>query len=137
MRVGVRCWGLGVREKKNLDLEIDGAITGAAATPELAQVIGRMAPFGSGNPEPRFAVTDLRVVRGEVVGEGHVRVLLAGNDGARLKAIVFRGADGVLGQALLQGAGAPLHLAGNLRVDSWQDREGVQLIVDDGAPAQL
>jgi len=118
-------------------LEIDGAITGAAATPELAQVVGRMAPFGSGNPEPRFAVTDLRVVRGEVVGEGHVRLLLAGNDGARLKAIVFRAADGALGQALLGGSGAPLHLAGNLRVDSWQDREGVQLIVDDGAPAQL
>jgi single-stranded-DNA-specific exonuclease len=118
-------------------LEIDGAITGAAATPELAQVVGRMAPFGSGNPEPRFAVTDLRIVRSEVVGEGHMRLLLAGNDGGRLKAMVFRGADGTLGQALLGGNGAPLHLAGNLRVDRWQDRQGVQLIVDDGAPAQL
>ncbi len=117
-------------------LEIDGAIAGAAATPELAQMVGRLAPFGSGNPEPRFAVTDLRVVRGEVVGEGHVRLLLAGNSGARLKAIAFRSADGPLGQALLRGGGAPLHLAGNLRADNWQDREGVQLIVDDGAPAQ-
>ncbi|HZF35088.1 MAG TPA: single-stranded-DNA-specific exonuclease RecJ [Candidatus Angelobacter sp.] len=117
-------------------LEIDGAVAGAAATPELAQMVGRLAPFGSGNPEPRFAVTDLRVVRSEVVGEGHVRLLLAGNGGTRLKAIAFRSADGPLGQALLRGGGAPLHLAGNLRLDNWQDREGVQLIVDDGAPAQ-
>jgi single-stranded-DNA-specific exonuclease len=117
-------------------LEIDGAIAGAAATPELAQLVGRLAPFGSGNPEPRFAVTDLRVVRGEVVGEGHVRALLADSSGARLKAIAFRSADEPLGQALLQGSRAPLHLAGNLRLDNWQDREGVQLIVDDGAPAQ-
>jgi single-stranded-DNA-specific exonuclease len=117
-------------------LEIDGAIAGAAATPELAQMVERLAPFGSGNPEPRFAVTDLRVVRGEVVGDGHVRLLLAGNGGTRLKAIAFRSADGPLGQALLRGGGAPLHLAGNLRADNWQDREGVQLIVDDGAPAQ-
>jgi single-stranded-DNA-specific exonuclease len=117
-------------------LEIDGAIAGAAATPELAQMVERLAPFGSGNPEPRFAVTDLRVVRGEVVGEGHVRLLLAGSSGMRLKAIAFRSADGPLGQALLCGGGAPLHLAGNLRADNWQDREGVQLIVDDGAPAQ-
>ena len=117
-------------------LEIDGAIAGAAATPELAQMVERLAPFGSGNPEPRFAVTDLRVVRGEVVGDGHVRLLLAGNGATRLKAIAFRCADGPLGQALLRGGGAPLHLAGNLRADNWQDREGVQLIVDDGAPAQ-
>jgi len=65
-----------------------------------------------------------------------VRILLAGNDGSRLKAIAFRGADGPLGQALLRGGGAPLHLAGSLRSDNWQDREGVQLSVDDGAPAQ-
>jgi single-stranded-DNA-specific exonuclease len=117
-------------------LEIDGAIAGAAATPELAQTVERLAPFGSGNPEPRFAVTDLRVVRGEVVGDGHVRLLLAGNGGTRLKAIAFRSADGPLGQALLSGGGAPFHLAGNLRPDNWQDREGAQLIVDDGAPAQ-
>jgi single-stranded-DNA-specific exonuclease len=117
-------------------LEIDGAIAGAAATPELAQMVARLAPFGSGNPEPRFAVTDLRVVRGEVVGDGHVRLLLADNSGARLKAVAFRSADGSLGRALLQGGGAPLHLAGSLRADNWQDREGVQLIVDDGAPAQ-
>jgi len=117
-------------------LEIDGAIAGAAATPELAQTVERLAPFGSGNPEPRFAVTDLRVVRGEVVGDGHVRLLLAGNGGTRLKAIAFRSADGPLGQALLSGGGAPFHLAGNLRPDNWEDREGAQLIVDDGAPAQ-
>jgi single-stranded-DNA-specific exonuclease len=117
-------------------LEIDGAIAGAAVTPELVQMVGRLAPYGSGNPEPRFAVTDLRVVRSETAGEGHVRLLLAGPDGTRLKAIAFRSADGPLGQALLRGAGAPLHLAGNLRSDNWQDREGVQLIVDDGAPAQ-
>ena len=117
-------------------LEIDGAIAGAAATPELAQMVGRLAPFGSGNPEPRFAVTDLRVVRGEVVGEGHVRCCWPATAATRLKAIAFRSADGPLGQALLRGGGAPLHLAGNLRPDNWQGREGVQLIVDDGAPAQ-
>ena len=116
-------------------LEIDGAIAGAAVTPELVQMVGRLAPYGSGNPEPRFAVTDLRVVRSEAAGEGHVRLLLAGPDGTRLKAIAFRSADTPFGQALLRGAGAPLHLAGNLRSDNWQDREGVQLIVDDGAPA--
>jgi single-stranded-DNA-specific exonuclease len=116
-------------------LEIDGAVAAAAATAELAQLVGRLGPFGSGNPEPRFAITDLRVVRSEVVGDGHVRAMLAGNAGTRLKAIAFRSAEDPLGQALLRGGGAPLHLAGTLRVDSWQDRSEVQLIVEDGAAA--
>jgi single-stranded-DNA-specific exonuclease len=116
-------------------LEIDGAVAAAAATAELAQLVGRLGPFGSGNPEPRFAITDLRVVRSEVVGDGHVRAMLAGNAGTRLKAIAFRSAEDPLGQALLRGGGAPLHLAGTLRVDSWQDRSEVQLIIEDGAAA--
>jgi single-stranded-DNA-specific exonuclease len=116
-------------------LEIDGAVAAAAATAELAQLVGRLGPFGSGNPEPRFAITDLRVVRGEVVGDGHVRAVLADGGGTRLKAIAFRSADDPLGQALLRGGGAPLHLAGTLRVDSWQDRSDVQLIIEDGAAA--
>ncbi len=116
-------------------LEIDGAMAAGAATVELGQLVARLGPFGSGNPEPRFALTDLRVVRSEVVGDSHVRAILAGSGGARLKAIAFRSVADPLGQALLRGGGAPLHLAGTLRLDSWQGRESVQLIVDDGAPA--
>jgi single-stranded-DNA-specific exonuclease len=116
-------------------LDIDGAMRAGAATVELAHLVARLGPFGSGNPEPRFAVTDLRVVHGEVVGDRHVRAVLAGDGGARLKAIAFRSAEESLGQALLRGGGAPLHLAGALRLDIWQGREGVQLIVDDAAPA--
>jgi single-stranded-DNA-specific exonuclease len=117
-------------------LDIDGTLASAAATVELAQLVARLGPFGSGNPEPRFAVTDLRVIRGEVVGDGHVRAILAGGTGGRLKAIAFRSAGDPLGRALLSGGGAPLHLAGTLRLDSWQDRDGVQFVVDDAAPAQ-
>lgn len=116
-------------------LDIDGMVTPAAATIELARLLQRVGPFGSGNREPRLVLPDVRVVRGDIVGDGHVRALLAGNDGGRVKAIAFRSAGGPLGRSLLQGAGAPLHLAGNLRLNSWQGRDEVQLVVDDGAPA--
>jgi single-stranded-DNA-specific exonuclease len=116
-------------------LDIDGLIAPRAATADLACLLQRLGPFGSGNAEPRFAVPDLRVVRSEVVGDGNVRTVLVGADGGRLKAIAFRSAEAPLGRLLLGGAGAPLHLAGNLRLNSWQERDEVQLVVDDGAPA--
>jgi single-stranded-DNA-specific exonuclease len=34
---------------------------------------------------------------------------------------------------LLKTGGAPLHLAGHLRADSWQGRNEVQLLIDDAA----
>ncbi len=115
-------------------LDVDGLLSPAAVTPELAQLLTRLGPFGAGNAEPRFAVPDLRVVQSGVVGESHVRVVVAGN-GGRLKAIAFRSSDSALGQALLRGGGASLHLVGTLRADNWQDREGVQLVIEDAAPA--
>ena len=114
-------------------LDVDGVVSAAAVTAELAQLVTRVGPFGAGNAEPRFVVPDLRIVRSEVVGESHVRVVATGNGSGRLKAIAFRSAETALGQALLRGNGAPLHLAGSVRADNWQDYEGVQLVIEDAA----
>jgi single-stranded-DNA-specific exonuclease len=114
-------------------LGLDGALSVAAATPELLETLARAGPFGSGNPTPRFAVPAARVVRADVVGENHVRCILADAGGGRLKGIAFRSLDGALGQALLGAAGATLHVAGRLVADNWRGESGVQLYVDDAA----
>lgn len=116
-------------------LRIDGLIQPGAATAELVQALERLAPYGVGNPEPRFAVPNAQVVRAEVVGRDHVRCILTGADGRRLKAIAFRAADGPLGRGLMNARGQSLHLAGRLRLDAWAGRDAVQMIVEDAAPA--
>jgi single-stranded-DNA-specific exonuclease len=118
------------------ELAIDGALSAAAATPAMAALIERLGPFGTGNSEPRFVFPALRIMHAEPVGGAHLRLALADGAGAgRLKAMAFRSLDGALGPALLAGKGRGFHLAGHLRVDRWQGREGVQLHVDDAAPA--
>lgn len=117
-------------------LELDGALDAGAASIELVETLSQVGPFGSGNPEPRFAVSGARIVKADVVGSGHVRLMLAGAGGKRLKAIAFRAADSEMGHALLSSSGAAFHLAGTLRVDTWQGNSSVQLIVDDAAFAR-
>ena len=95
-----------------------------------------VGPFGSGNPEPRFAIAAARIVKADVVGAGHVRLMLAGAGGKRLKAIAFRAADEEMGHALLSSQGAAFHLAGALRADTWQGTTSVQLVIDDAALAR-
>lgn len=117
-------------------LELDGALDVGGATVDLIETLKRLGPFGSGNAEPRFAIAGARVVKADVVGSGHVRVVLAGPGGHRLKAIAFRSADSELGHALLAAGGTALHLAGALRADTWQGNTSAQLIIDDAARAQ-
>lgn len=122
------------------ELAIDGALAAGAATPDLAALIDRIGPFGTGNAEPRFVFPNLRVVRADIVGQEHVRCILADGAGtARLKGIAFRvlsqeRGDG-LGKALLNARGAGFHVAGHLRADTWQGKNGVQLLIDDAALA--
>jgi hypothetical protein len=59
---------------------------------------------------------------------------IALRDGTRLKAIAFRSADNELGRALMMGRKAPpMHVAGHLRLDSWQGEERVQMTIEDAA----
>jgi single-stranded-DNA-specific exonuclease len=117
-------------------LGFDGTLQPGAANAELVELLQRLAPFGVGNAEPRFAVPAARVQGARVVGQNHVRCTLLGSDGARLKAIAFRALDGDLGPRLLDTGGLPLHLAGKLRPDSWTGPDAVQLFVEDAATVQ-
>ena len=116
-------------------LGLDGALSVGAATVPFVEQLSRIGPFGMGNPEPRFAVSNCRVVRADIVGANHVRCVLADDGKGRLNAIAFRTADKPTGQALLESRGRTLHVAGHLRCDNWRGRERVQLFVDDVAIA--
>ena len=91
--------------------------------------------FGTGNAQPRFALSAVRILKADVVGQGHIRVIMGADDGSRLKGIAFRAADGPVGATLLQARGLPLHVAGGLRRDRWQGRDDVQMFIDDVASA--
>ena len=107
----------------------------SGATRSLYDLLEKAGPYGAGHSEPRFAISDATVIKASRVGVDHVSLLLAGEGSARLRAISFRTADRPLGQALLQSQGSKIHLAGHLRADDWQGRNGVQLAIDDAAPA--
>jgi single-stranded-DNA-specific exonuclease len=70
-----------------------------------------------------------------IINDEHVRCTLIAANGARLEAAAFRVGDTPLAKLLRNGEGRPLHLAGHLRRDTWNGRDGVELIVEDAAEA--
>lgn len=123
------------REQLVPELQIDGSLSIAAAHSELVDQIARLAPFGAGNPEPRFAFPGVRVVHAETISTSHLRCTLADPlDEVRLRAVAFRAAGTPLGQFLTETRGAAVHLAGRIRRDGWRGGDAVQLAIDDAAP---
>jgi single-stranded-DNA-specific exonuclease len=111
-------------------LEIDALVAPGGASRELADAVAAAGPFGAGNPEPLFALADMRVRSHKEVGTGgHLRVTLEDAGGARLTAIAFRALDAPLG-ALLTRRDAALHLA--VRIKPGRGRY-VDIQIEDAA----
>ena len=121
------------RSRAGASLSIDAAMTAGAATPELAHRLEAAGPYGSGNPEPIFALPRHRLADVTPVGSGQLRVRAVAADGQTMEGIAFRAAGQKLGEALIRLKGAPAHLAGVLEVNRYGGRERAQLRVIDVA----
>ncbi|MGZ0187418.1 MAG: single-stranded-DNA-specific exonuclease RecJ [Alphaproteobacteria bacterium] len=115
-------------------LEIDGLV-GPAGAYAAASALDRLAPFGAGNPEPRFAMPGLRLKHVDIIKDAHLRLRLEGGDGAKIDAMAFRVADRPLGQFLIDAVGKVIHVAGRIEIDTWRGRDSARMIVEDAAPA--
>ena len=115
---------------------IDGALKVAGANMDLVETLAKVGPFGSGNPEPRFVITNATIAHADPVGQdqSHLRLSLTDETGRRLNAIAFRAVETDMGQALIHHGGAPFHVSGKIRINTWQGRSSAQLLVDDAAP---
>ena len=117
---------------RTASLGLDGALSIDGATTELISLMDQAGPYGAGNPEPRFALPNVRLVQASIVGENHVRCILTGTAGrGRLTGICFRALETPLGEALLGHNGASFHIAGHLRKNNWQGRTSAQLLIED------
>jgi single-stranded-DNA-specific exonuclease len=117
-------------------VEIDALISPRGADRALYQDFQRLTPFGPGNPEPMFAAANVVIDYPQVMRGGHIRCGLTDGAGTKLKAIAWRAEDTDLGRRLLAGGGG-LHVAGRLKADDWNGREGVQLEIEDAADPRV
>ncbi|MES2337530.1 MAG: single-stranded-DNA-specific exonuclease RecJ [Pseudomonadota bacterium] len=122
------------RASENRALLLDAVLAPGGVSPDLVGALEAGGPYGMGWPAPRVAAGPVRIIKADIVGNGHVRAVVAGDDGRSLKAMAFRAAETPLGAALL---GAPPHrrlwLAGRARIDDWASRPAAELHLDDAA----
>ena len=116
---------------------LDLALAPGGLQPDLVETMESAGPYGVGWPGPRIAVGPVRLVKCDIVGSDHVRIIAAGDDGRSFKGIAFRAADSVMGQALLHaGRDRKLWLAGRAKIDDWGPRPQAELHIEDAAWAE-
>ena len=121
------------RAQEGSALMLDAALAPAGVCVDLAEALDGAGPYGAGWPQPRVAAGPCSVVKCDVVGTDHVRVILAGPDGSRVKAVAFRHASTALGAALAGARGRKLYVAGRIKRDDWGARPSAELHLDDAA----
>ncbi|MND37458.1 Single-stranded-DNA-specific exonuclease RecJ [compost metagenome] len=117
-------------------LKIDGALSASGATLDLFDQLEKAGPYGSGHPQPIFAIPSHRLRDVRPVGTAHIKITLEAMDGSRLDGIAFRAADTPLGDLLMKSRGLQIHAAGSLSADYWQGSRRIQLRLLDAVLAK-
>ena len=112
-------------------LFLDSVISPTAMNLDFYNKVNALAPFGSGNPEPKFIMKDLKTINGKIVGDKHIKSILVGADGTPIKTIAFNAIENDLGPYLLKKNNKPFNIAGKLSLNEWKGQSNVEFIIDD------
>jgi single-stranded-DNA-specific exonuclease len=122
------------RARAGQAMQLDLSLAPGGLTPELVTTLEAGGPYGVGWPAPRVAVGPVRIVKADIVGKDHLRLIASGNDGRSFKAVAFRAGSSELGQTLLHRYhGRRFHLAGRVKLDDWGSRPAAELHLEDAA----
>ncbi len=115
----------------HLEYYFDSEISPSALNINFFDKINLLAPFGSGNSEPRFVINNVKVINSKIVGEKHIKSLLLGSDSSTIKTISFNSVESNLGSYLLNKNKKTLNIAGKLTLNEWKGQKNVEFIIDD------
>lgn len=115
-------------------MQLDLSLAPGGLTPELVTTLESAGPYGVGWPAPRVAVGPVRIVKADIVGKDHLRLIVSGADGRSFKAMAFRAGGSELAETMLhRSQGRRFHLAGRVKIDDWGSRPAAELHLEDAA----
>ncbi len=116
---------------KTNTLFFDSKISPSALNEDFFSEINSLSPFGAGNPEPRFVIEDLELLKSSIVGEKHIKSLLTAKDGSVVKSITFNARKTDLETYLLSKKRKKINIFGKLSLNEWKGQKNVEFIIDD------
>ena len=116
---------------ENINLYLDSTISPSALNEEFIKDINTLAPFGSGNSEPKFVLEDVKVISSNIVGKNHIKSILCGKDGSVFKAFTWNGINSPLEPFLIKKNKKNINIAGKMRLNEWRGKRIVEFMIED------
>ena len=120
---------INLESKKNIFYDTE--ISPSAINIDFYEKINVLSPFGSGNPEPKFVIKNVRPLNSKIVGEKHIKSVFEGSDSSVFKTITFNCVDNELGSYLLKKNIKNFNILGKLSLNEWRGQKNVEFIIDD------
>lgn len=123
--------------EKVKDIKIDAVLSISAIRGELVREINKAAPFGNGNPNPRFVVKNVKIVNLKAIGRNHLMIIvsdptLSSRDNNTLKCVLFKAMDTEIGQILAHSMGKYINIMGSLQ-ENLYDPSKADFILEDAS----
>jgi len=116
---------------KNRILYLDSTIAPSALNEDFYNDVNCLAPFGSGNREPRFVIENIKVISARIVANNHIKSILAGKDGSTFNGFVWNGKNSSLEPFLSKSYKKRINIAGKMKLNHWRGHEKVEFIIED------
>jgi len=120
---------------QNKEVSYDYDFAASALSVDLCKELQLLAPFGVDNREPRFVVSNCRIVNMKIMAEKHLKLILAdqasGLYGKSIEAILWKAVDTPLLEAISKNPRGVYSFLGSLKINVWQERERVQFEIED------
>lgn len=116
-------------------LQCDGYLDLRSLSSDLLEEIEGLAPFGMGNPNPKFIFSDLMVESYQLIKDQHIRCRFTQGDGTSVEGIGFRLNGTSLGAMLMDRSRRPLDILASPKWETWRGKSKITLTIEDGALA--
>ena len=102
---------------------------------EFMDELNILEPFGHGNHEPIFKISNLFVLKADIIVDKHIRCLLTpskdGFGSKAISAIAFNATSGPIEKILMNKKAYKINVIGSLKINSWKDQKRIQLQIKD------
>ena len=118
-------------ESKIINLYLDSVIAPSALNEDFFYDVEKLAPFGSGNNEPKFAIEKIKVISSKIIKNNHIKSTLIGKDGTVFNSFYWNGINTPIEEFLTGENKKEFNIAGKIKLNEWRGKKKVEFIIED------
>jgi len=120
-----------IKISEGSNLYLDSTIAPSALNEEFYEYINFLAPFGSGNSEPRFVIENLKVLKSYIIKENHIKSVLMGKDGFVFNGLAWNAKNTPIESFLNKNNKKNFNIAGKMKLNEWRGKKNIEFIIED------